>query len=261
MATTDTRGYFVWHELLTTDQQAAIDFYTDVLGWKTQPFGPPKDGVTYQMWVSSQGPLGGSMALPKDVQRSGAQPMWIAHVAVGDVDASAALARKLGGKILREPETIPDVGRFAIFQDPQGATLSMYTSAHPMPPHDSGKHGEFCWSELVTTDHQAALSFYSQLFGWEKVRSHDMGPMGEYLLFGAHGKDLGGMFTKAEGQPMPTAWGYYVEVSDLDAAVARATARGGRLLNGPMEVPGGARIAQLMDPQGAAFALHSQKQG
>jgi predicted enzyme related to lactoylglutathione lyase len=51
-------------------------------------------------------------------------------------------------------------------------------------------------------------------------------------------------------------WLYYVDVVDLDAAVGRATKRGAKLMNGPMEVPGGARIAQLMDPQGAAFALH-----
>ncbi|WP_395844225.1 VOC family protein [Cystobacter fuscus] len=51
------------------------------------------------------------------------------------------------------------------------------------------------------------------------------------------------------------SWMYYVTVEDLDAALARATAKGARVLNGPMEVPGGQRIVQLMDPQGAAFAL------
>ena len=42
---------------------------------------------------------------------------------------------------------------------------------------------------------------------------------------------------------------------ELGAALARAKERGARVLNGPMEVPGGQRIVQLMDPQGAAFAL------
>jgi hypothetical protein len=51
-------------------------------------------------------------------------------------------------------------------------------------------------------------------------------------------------------------WLPYVQVADLDAAIARATSKGARVMNGPMEVPGGARIAQLTDPQGAAFALH-----
>ena len=51
-------------------------------------------------------------------------------------------------------------------------------------------------------------------------------------------------------------WIYYTETSDLDAAIARATKKGAKVMNGPMDVPGGGRIAQFMDPQGAAFALH-----
>ena len=60
-------------------------------------------------------------------------------------------------------------------------------------------------------------------------------------------------------QPMPPSWMYYVHVDDLDAAVARAKSKGGKVLNGPMDVPGGDRIAQLSDPQGAMFALHASK--
>jgi hypothetical protein len=51
-------------------------------------------------------------------------------------------------------------------------------------------------------------------------------------------------------------WIYYTATSDLDAALARAKQRGATIMNGPMDVPGGGRIAQLTDPQGAAFALH-----
>jgi hypothetical protein len=80
--------------------------------------------------------------------------------------------------------------------------------------------------------------------------------MGVYILFGREGKQLGGMFNKPPGAPMPSAWMYYVQVDDLDGTVARATRHGAKLLHGPMPVPGGARVAQLMDPQGAAFALH-----
>jgi uncharacterized protein len=50
---------------------------------------------------------------------------------------------------------------------------------------------------------------------------------------------------------------YYVTTADLDAALARAKARGARVINGPMDVPTGQRIVQLLDPQGAAFALLS----
>jgi len=64
------------------------------------------------------------------------------------------------------------------------------------------------------------------------------------------------MMTTPKGAPMPPMWLYYVETGDLDAATARATKMGAKVMNGPMDVPGGARIVQLMDPQGAAFAVH-----
>jgi predicted enzyme related to lactoylglutathione lyase len=84
--------------------------------------------------------------------------------------------------------------------------------------------------------------------------------MGKYVLYGrkGHAQQLGGMMTKPAGTPMPTAFLYYVEVDDLKGALARAEKMGAKVLNGPMPVPGGAHIVQLMDPQGAAFALHER---
>jgi predicted enzyme related to lactoylglutathione lyase len=69
---------------------------------------------------------------------------------------------------------------------------------------------------------------------------------------------VGGIMTAPKGSKMPPMWGYYTEVPNIDVAIERATKRGAKVLNGPMEVPTGARIAQLLDPQGAAFALHQQ---
>jgi predicted enzyme related to lactoylglutathione lyase len=83
-----------------------------------------------------------------------------------------------------------------------------------------------------------------------------MGAMGPYLIYGMGGEDLGGMFTKPKEMPMPPAWIYYIQVDGLEAAMERATSRGAHALLGPQPVPGGARIAQLIDPQGAVFALH-----
>ena len=164
--------------------------------------------------------------------------------------------KALGGRVYVEPQDMPTVGRFAVIADPQGANIAVYKPAQAMASHEA-KPGEFCWSELMTTDQGGAFGFYSAVFGWEKVGEFDMGPMGTYVLFGRGEKQLGGMMTIPAGQPMPTAWLYYVDVADLDAAIGRATRMGAKVLNGPHEVPGGARVVQLMDPQGAAFALHS----
>jgi predicted enzyme related to lactoylglutathione lyase len=108
----------------------------------------------------------------------------------------------------------------------------------------------------MTSDYAVAFNFYSQLFGWKVFQDMDMGPVGTYRIFGIGDRQLGGMMTIPKGSPMPPMWLFYTEVPDIDAAVARARKKGATLMNGPMDVPGGGRIAQLMDPQGAAFALH-----
>jgi hypothetical protein len=196
------------------------------------------------------------MKLPEEAAKMGTPPHWMAHVQVENVDTTASQVKKLGGKVYKEPEDIPSVGRFAIIGDPQGAVLSIFTPSSPMNLHDSSKAGEFCWNELLTTEPLAAVDFYSKIFGWKVIQEMDMGPMGTYRVFGIGDKQLGGMMTIPKGQPTPPMWLYYTEIPDLDAAVTRATKNGAKVMNGPMDVPGGGRIAQLMDPQGAAFALH-----
>jgi uncharacterized protein len=247
------KGLFVWYEDMAKDPQAAIAFYSDVVGWKTQPFS--EGGGDYTMWVGSQGPLGGVMKLPPQAEKMGAPPHWMAHVEVEDVDATAALVKRLGGKVHKEPEDIPTVGRFAVLADPQGAAFSVFRPDAAMTLHDPSREGEFCWNELLTSDSAAAFKFYSEVFGWKILEEMDMGPMGKYRIFGVGEKRLGGMMTTAKGS-MPPMWLFYTETRDLDAAIGRATKKGAKVMNGPMDVPGGGRIAQFLDPQGAAFALH-----
>ena len=173
-----------------------------------------------------------------------------------NVDSTVSLAKKLGAEVYTEPTDIPKVGRFAVIGDPQGATISIFTPAEAMSLHDSSKAGEFCWNELMTSDNFAAFEFYSQIFGWKVVQDMEMGPIGTYRVFGRGEKQLGGMMKTPKDSRMPPMWLFYTETSDLDAAVARAIESGATIMNGPMDVPGGGRIAQLSDPQGATFALH-----
>jgi predicted enzyme related to lactoylglutathione lyase len=253
---TDTNhGRFVWYDLLTADTKAAIAFYGEVVGWKAQQYGDSH----YSMWVGNAGPLGGVMQLPEEAKKMGAPPHWMANVEVANVDQTLARVRELGGKVYKEPEDIPEIGRFAVIADPQGAVISVFTPAREMASLDPDTHGHFHWNELATTDNKAAFAFYHAIFGWEHLSDFDMGPMGNYMIFGRGGKQLGGMMIKPKEMPGPAMFLYYVQVDHLEDAIARATKMGAKVLNGPMQVPASrrpARIAQLMDPQGVAFALH-----
>ena len=84
--------------------------------------------------------------------------------------------------------------------------------------------------------------------------------MGTYQMYGlAADQPLGGRLNKPADQPGPPCWLFYITVDDIAAKIAQVTELGGQVLNGPQEVPGGDIVAQCLDSQGAAFALHSKK--
>ncbi len=118
--------------------------------------------------------------------------------------------------------------------------------------------GHVRWHELLTDDWEAAFRFYAGLFGWQKLDAFDMGERGTYQIYGKGGRALGGMMNRPSGYPRPPHWLYYVHVADLDAALGRVKKGNGQVWNGPMEVPGGDRVAQCADPEGALFALHGK---
>ena len=257
-------GRFVWYELLSKDPQGSLAFYPAITGWKTEPFGGGPD--PYTMWVGGQGPLGGVTQLPPQVEAMGAPTFWQANVEVTDVDESVEEVKRLGGTIYVQ-EAVEGVGRFAVIADPQGAVISIFTPSSAMQSHDTSQPGEFSWHELYTTDHRAALDFYQRICGWEQLGEMDMGPMGTYILWGRGGRQLGGMMTlppglkTPDGRAVPPSWMFYITTADLDGALATARAKGAIVINGPMEVPGGQRVVQLIDPQGGAFALVTQPTG
>jgi predicted enzyme related to lactoylglutathione lyase len=251
MSNADIRGRFVWHELMTSDTEAAGDFYSNVVAWRTQDSGMP----SYTLWMSGDRRAAGLMALPEQ-EGAATPPHWIIYIGTPDVDATAAAAEKLGGKILKAAADIPGVGRFAVLSDPQGAAFAVF---NPQPgsgetPPPGGELGDFTWHELATTDPEAAFRFYSELFGWTLGPAHDMGEMGIYQLLSHGGTDMAGVF-KARDNSAPPNWLSYVRVADTSKAANAARTRGGRILNGPMQVPGGFWVAQLLDPQGGAFAV------
>lgn len=250
MSNADILGRFVWHELLTTDTAAAAAFYPKVLPWRTAPSSMPG----YTIWMAGQTQIGGLQALAQN--DPAAPPHWLMYVGSPNTDTTCAKAQSLGARIVKPPADIPNVGRFAVLADPQGATFAVFTPGSGPPPGPPPAQGGFSWHELATTDAAAAMRFYAELFGWRKGATHSMGEgVGDYQLFEHGGTQVGGIY-KQQSAGMPSAWLSYVQVSDCDRAVAAAKGAGGRLLNGPMEVPGGSWIGVLVDPQGGAFAVH-----
>ena len=117
-------GEFSWCELITDDVKGAKKFYTKLFGWETEEMSMP-EGMTYTVIKVGGKGIGGIMKTPKEAK--GLPPMWVTYVTVDDVDKVVKKAEKLGAKIHVEPTDIPDVGRFAVLLDPQGAAINVIT--------------------------------------------------------------------------------------------------------------------------------------
>ena len=251
-----TLGKFIWYDQMSNDLPGAEAFYTKVVGWTLAP--NTMNDQRYTLLKSGEAMVGGLMPIPPEAK--GAPPMWMGYIAVDDVQAYADKVKAAGGAILRPPAPIPNVGTFAVVADPHGVGFLLFkpNRDEAPPPPAPGTPGCIGWHELHGGDPESSFAFYSGLFGWTKGEAMDMGPMGKYQIFTTKGQQSGGMMKKMAQEPM-AHWLYYINVEAIDAAVERVKSAGGQVLNGPMEVPGGAWIINGLDPQGAIFALVAPK--
>lgn len=116
-----TNGNISWSELTTSNPQAAVEFYGALFGWQFDVM-PMPEGTYYV--ASNQGEkIAGIMQAPPDIAHLPAN--WGQYVTVKDIDETAHQITALGGNIIVPKTAIPSVGEFILFQDPQGAVLSV----------------------------------------------------------------------------------------------------------------------------------------
>src|ERR1035441_5536997 len=251
------KGKFAWYELMTSDTKAAGKFYSDVVGWTTAEM-PSSDLMQYTTFNIGNVGMAGMLTIPGHVA-------WVGYISVDDVDAHIPKIVEAGGKLWKPATDVPGMLRFAVLSDPQGAAIVVFTPNPDMPspqrpaPPTPGTIG---WHELYTTDLDAGFDFYNKLFGWTKLSDMDMGPMGVYRIFdqGDH-KEMGdgGMMLKGPQVPV-SSWAFYFHVDSIKVAIGRVQSGGGKVVNGPMQVPGNSWIIQGQDPLGAMFSLVSDKE-
>jgi len=126
---------FCWDELLSTNAEACGPFYSNLLPWRqesmTMPTGPDGGEFTYHLFKrgsEGDGTKDGAGMLPMPAE-AGVPSHWLPYILVEDVDASCEKAQSLGATVYKAPDDIPNVGRFAVLGDPQGASFAVYKSA------------------------------------------------------------------------------------------------------------------------------------
>lgn len=248
-------GKFVWHNLVTTDAEAARRFYGELFGWE---FTIKKDG-RYSV-ISYRGKNVGGIV---DATLSDKRPkagFWLTSISVPDVDQALAAAVEAGAKRLEDPRDIAGVGRAAAIEDATGAVVHLLTSENGDPPDvKEPPMNTWLWHELLARDPDRAADFYKNAFGYRVERLAD-NPKKEYEVLWSSGAPRAGVHKNPFHEEHST-WLPYIRVEDPAAFAKRATELGGRVVVPAHEDIRKGTLAVVVDPSGAPLALQKWSPG
>jgi predicted enzyme related to lactoylglutathione lyase len=129
-----------------------------------------------------------------------------------------------------------------------------------MPDRDGYIPGVPCWADTSQPDPQAAVAFYSGLFGWECEDAMPPGSPGPYFMARLRGREVGAISGIQEGAPPMAVWNTYIWVDSADETAAKVRDAGGQVVAEPFDVMDAGRMAVFTDPEGAAFSAWQPKE-
>jgi len=245
-------GKIVFAELVTPDLETAKSFYGKLFGWTYQDI---RFGRTHFAEATLNGrPVAGIVekSLP---QGANGQPFWLSFIASRDVDVAAGIALQHGAKLLFKMHDIRDLGREAVFADPQGAIFAMLASSSGDPSDYLADPGSWIWSSLITNDPVASVGFYKAVFGYDSYDLPGAEDSRHFILASDN-------YSRASVNPLPSvrpdarpSWLNFIRVEDVTAMAAKVVALGGRNLVPPHVDRKGDEVAVVADPSGAVFGL------
>ncbi|RVU23920.1 VOC family protein [Streptomyces antnestii] len=242
-----------WVDLMAPDQQAALDFYRDLLGWQGE-IGPPEFGG-YAMCTLNGKPVAGIMkAVPMKEGDPTPPTVWTTYLASADADATHAAISDAGGTPMFPVMDVGTVGRMFVAADPTGAVFGVWQPVDFYGAQVVNEPGALTWNELHTSDIPAASAFYQRALGLVSAPMEGAG-MTDYHSMNVGDRPVGGM-TTMEGAPpgVPPHWLTYFAVDDTDSVVDALVKAKGNVLVPPFDFVAG-RMAVVQDPQGAVFAV------
>ncbi len=120
-------GHFHWNELMTRDPEGVKTFYSQTIGWSFNDM-PMPDGV-YHVAMDGEQPVGGIFEM-KGPDFEGMPEHWFSYLEVDDIDARLEKAVAAGAQVIRPAFDVPEVGRIAILEQPDGARIGWMTPAN-----------------------------------------------------------------------------------------------------------------------------------
>jgi len=241
-------GKFVWHNLVTSDGEAARQFYGELFGWE---FDVRDDG-RYSVITFRGRNLGGIL----DASKDGNAPKrghWLSAMSVASLDASLTAVEEAGGKQLEAPIDVSGVGRVVTVEDADGALLHLLFSDHGDPPDVEPPVHTWLWHELLANHADRALEFYESAFGY-RAEPLKKNPSSEYRVLWSSGDARAGILQNPF-EKTRSAWIPYVRVDDPAALAERVTELGGSVVIAPRPDVRDGTLALVLDPSGAPLAL------
>jgi hypothetical protein len=245
-------GKVVWNDLVTEDAALARRFYEGVFGW-TFESATSAGGLPYLL-ARKDGVL--VAGIVQVAPRADGKPVtrWLPYFSVADVDASVARAQALSGDVALSARTVP-LGRVAAVADAEGAVIGVIRSSIGDPDDLTTRAaaGRVVWTELPSNDPAKATEFYRQVTGLTPVDVARRG--GSYTMLKSGTVERAGIFRNPDPQWSP-GWLTHFGVADLQGAVERTKALGGKVLLPPSPELREGSMAVVLDPVGAILVLH-----
>ncbi|MGW6914661.1 VOC family protein [Kitasatospora sp. NPDC054939] len=250
VVTPSTTGTPCWVDLMAKDQQAALDFYRDLLGWQGSP-GPAEFGGYAVCELNGRAVAGiGPAMAPEGMPDP--PTVWTSYLASTDAQATQEAIVAAGGTLLVPTMDVGDLGRMLVASDPQGAVFGVWQPGEFFGAQVVNEAGALTWNELHTSDVPAATAFYGEAFGIE-IELRDGAE--SYWELRVGGRAVGGVTLLSNDPPgAPAHWLTYFAVDDIDSTTDALVKQGGMVLAPPVELMAG-RTAVVADPQGASFAM------
>jgi hypothetical protein len=256
-------GVPCWVETLHPEPLAALAFYRELFGWDASAPGPMPQGGEYYVARLHGDDVAGVATLPPG---GIAEPAWTTYVRVDSLEDAVGLVRAAGGQLIVAPLDAQPAGRLAIVASPTGATFGLWEPGDRPGAQRINEPSAWAMSSIRTPNLEAALPFYTTVFGWN-AQSFEMGGRKGALL------RLPGYVGGLPQQPVPRDvvavamsddslhadnWSVDFWIDDVESAVERVAKSGGKVVVPPFEVAPFQR-AVVACPAGAVFTISQLK--
>jgi uncharacterized protein len=261
-------GVTSWIDTEQPDLEAARVFYAGLFGWRMTGARPPGAPGSSYLIASIDGQDIAAVAPAP----AAAAITWNTYVAVDNADATAAAVTAHGGTLIAPPADAGSAGRAATCADPFGAEFRLWQAGRRLGAQRTNAPGAWNFSDLYTPDRDAAMAFYSPLFGW-RAADLDQGAgtmlqvpgYGDHLAAtvdpGIHERQasapagfadvIGGLVVIRTGET--PRWHVTFTVADRDDSAATAQRLGATVIGSSDNM--WTKDALVRDPQGAEFTV------